>query len=421
MWLDLKRKLFSGLCIGSLLLVGVAGPLQAEQYRSKLLLNPSQALSEDAAVSIEQLEGRFNSIKQQYGRSSAGMQLARHYVQQGDYEKAIAYYQAALEAQGLSELVNRDLRREMAETYLAMAAPEQALQVLAVLGEPAQLSDPLTLLLYARIQYALNDYLSVAVTLERLYGLVEPVQEDLYQQMVALAYGIQAYELCTRLLDKLLQQHSDQPDYWLQMVSVLLKQNLQQRALAYLTLARSQAQLQGREFDEQNLLLLSSLHAAQGDPYQGAALLEQALASGTVSPSATNYRRLFDYWLQARETKSALLALQQAAVLSRDGELYLYWAQLLMGQQEWQQMRQVVLDLCAKPVTATILGRAYLMLGISDYRLGRPQAAYDAFANATLVGGANELAGQWLQRLESEGIKGDIPARPSGACRLAGG
>lgn len=404
------------LCAVCLMLLGGSGLVNAEQYRSKLLLNPGQSLSEDASVSIEQLEGQFKNIRQQYGRASAGMQLARHYVQAGEYEKAVAYYRAALDAEGLSELVNADLRREMAEVYLAMTEPKLALEVLAGLGEPAQISDTETLLVYARTHYALNDYLTVATMLERLFELTEPEQEDLSQQMMALAYGIQEFELCTRLLERLLK-FNNKSEYWFQMASVQLKRGQPSQALAYLTLAR----LQGIPFDEQNLLLLSSLYASQGDPYQAAQILEQALAAGAVHASGENYRRVFDYWLQAREMKPALLALQHAATLTRNGELYLYWAHLLMGQQDWQQMNQVLVEFCSKSVAATLLGRAYLMLGISEYKLSRPQRAYGAFANATLVGGANELAGQWLQRLEAEGVVGDIPARPSGACRAADG
>ena len=77
-------------------LLALSGTAGAQQYRSKLLLNPGRALSESAAASIDELEARFADIEQDYARASAGSQLARHHVQQGNYEKAIAYYQSAL-------------------------------------------------------------------------------------------------------------------------------------------------------------------------------------------------------------------------------------------------------------------------------------------------------------------------------------
>jgi len=385
----------------------------AEQYRSKLLLNPGQSLDEAASVSIEQLEAQFGDIRQGYARSSAGVQLARHHVEQRNYDKAVAYYKEALAAQGLSDVVNRDLHRELAGVYLAMGSPGLALQTLSSLGHQQLLTDPQMLLTYAYTHFALNDYLQVASTLDQLFSLITPGQEDLYQQLIALAYQIQDYDLCASALEQQLHYDMSNSDHWFQLVAVLLKQNKAQQALAYLALAK----LQGVAFSEQNILLLGSLYASQGNPYKGALVLSEAMSRGVVSATGEHYRVLFEYWLHAQEQKRALQALQQAATLTRDAELYLYWAQMLMQNQNWERMHNVMMDFCSKSVPPLMVGRANLMLGISEYKLNRPQQAFQAFANATLVGGANDLAGQWLDRLEAEGIMGNIPARPSGPCQ----
>lgn len=406
------------LLMGLLILLGqVVTTAQAEQYRSKLLLNPDESLGEAASVSIEQLEAQFGEIQQQYARSTAGMQLARHFVQKGEYDKAISYYESALAAQGLSDVINMDLRRELAEVYLSMGKLDGALQSLSPLGQQQKIKDPKILLMYARIYFASNDYLKVASTLDQLFALVTPQDKSLYLQMVALAYQIQDYERCARALEDLLKDDEANGDYWFQLVAVLLKQNKRQQALAYLALAR----VQGIAFGEQNVLLLSSLYTSQGNPYKGAEVLQQAISQGLVNSTAEHYRMLFECWLQAREQKLALQALQQAATMSKDGDLYLYWTHMLMQEQDWAQMHAVVLDFCEDPVPALMVGRFNLMLGISEYKLNRFKEAYRAFASATLVGGANELAGQWLVRLEAEGVAGEMPVRPSGPCQAAAG
>ena len=138
-----------------------------------------------------------------------------------------------------------------------------------------------------------------------------------------------------------------------------------------------------------------------------------------VAESGDHYRLLFEYWLQARERERALAALARAARLSGDAELFLYWAQQLMEQARWGEMNGVIRELCQAGIGPRYVGRANLMLGISEYGLGKKAAAYRAFANATLSGGVNTQAGHWLTKLESEGVQGRVAASVSGPCQAA--
>ena len=86
---------------------------QQGQYRSKVLLSPGDETNAGLELSIEELEQQIDSIEQAYSKSSAGRHLARHYVELGAYDKAIAYYQTALVAEGLSDIANREMLREL--------------------------------------------------------------------------------------------------------------------------------------------------------------------------------------------------------------------------------------------------------------------------------------------------------------------
>ncbi len=334
-------------------------------------------------------------------------------MQQKNYPKAIEYYQSALQADALSPLVAADLRRELAEVYLLNNDPKQALVAITPLGAVSTLQDETLVLTHARIQYELGDYVKTADALEQVIQLSSDVDEDLYQQVVALSYGIQGFELCGQALKALIEQNNANATYWSQMVSVLLKQRATEQALYYLILARQQGLLR----DESNTLLLSSLYVSQGNPYAGAELLQQELATGVVAENGEHYKRLFEYWWQAREEHKALGALAQAATRTGEEPLYLFWAQTLMKQARWQQMNQVILQLCQKPISPASLGHANLLLGISRYELDKPESAYEAFASATLTGGVNAQAGNWLSKLEAEGVTGVMPTRPRGPCQ----
>ena len=91
---------------------------QEGQYRSKIRIDPAGDVSQGEGLSIEELERQISSITDSYAKSSAGRHLARHFVEQGEYTRAIEYYQQALTARGLSDIANREMLRELAQVYL---------------------------------------------------------------------------------------------------------------------------------------------------------------------------------------------------------------------------------------------------------------------------------------------------------------
>ncbi|MBP6683094.1 MAG: hypothetical protein KA159_07230, partial [Halioglobus sp.] len=112
------RRYCCRICLS--LLLPLASPAFAEegQYRSRVRIESSADVGSGAGLSVEELERQISSIQDSYARSSAGRHLARHYVEAGDYARAIEYYQTALAAGGLADIANREMLRELAQVYL---------------------------------------------------------------------------------------------------------------------------------------------------------------------------------------------------------------------------------------------------------------------------------------------------------------
>ena len=390
------------------------GPVSAEQYRSKLLINPGQALGESVELSVEELERQFDKIDDQFARSSAGRHLAHHYLQQQQYDKAIAYYLQALESEGLSEILNQQMRQELATVYLLQNQPQQALHTLQQLAPLDKVENSAIALLYAQAWIQQKQYLLASDALDRAVSLNENGDDRFYKQMLALAFKVDRFDLCEWALTQLMALNESEPSYWFQFATVYIKQAQQQKALSILILAKQN----GFAYSEQSILLMCDLYAAQKAPVEAAQLLQQSMAQGRLAANGDNLRRLFEYQMQAKEFASALQTLPRAAKATGDVELYFHWAQLLMEQQQWQKMNQVVLQSCDYAITAKTVGRANLLLGISELKLGNRAAAKAAFENASLLGGVNEQAGQWL-RFMGESTTGQLKAKsPSGPCRV---
>jgi tetratricopeptide (TPR) repeat protein len=402
MWIEKKRAFFP-FCIGAIVLLplSLSSASQAQQqgqYRSKILLTPGGAMDKGAELSIEELEQQIGSIDTPYGKSSAGRHLARYYVELGEYGKAIDYYQTALAAGGLSDIANREMLRELAQVYLlnqdytaAAKTLEQALRIKLV-------PEATDYLLLAQSHYRLGQYVAVVATLDRIQEKSLTLNAAQMRQALALYYRAGAYAQCERLLRHLLQLEPNDPQHWHLLASVYLQQDKKREAMDQLTLAWEKSV----PFTERDIILLADLQAVNKNPYGAAELLVAAIAQQKIEASAVNYRKVFEFWLQAREQEKAALALEKAARLSGDTELYLYLARLQMEQRAWRPMYQTMLSACASQLQDKYVGRANLLLGVSQLKLGEREAARRSFINATLIGGATGQAGQWLEYMEAE-------------------
>jgi hypothetical protein len=378
-----------------LLVLFVSSPTGAQetgQYRSRILLDPLGEIGKGSELSVDELERQINGIRDPYARSSATRHLARHYVNAGDYPAAIQWYREALAAGGLSDVANREMLRELAQVYLLAEDYRAAARTLEEATALALVPDPADFLLLAQAQYRLGDYVAVVTALDRIQVHGLRLDSNQKQQALALYYRAGAFEQCEALLLQLLQDDPAEARYWHQLVSVYLQQNKRRAAQDQLVLAYEK----GIAFTVAERLLLVDLLAVNGNPFGAAQSLEAALAAGEVPRDAANQRKLFELWLQARERDRARESLAEAARLSGDTELYLYLAQLQLEDEAWPAVERTVLEACRVTLDDRFVSRANLLLGVSLLKQGRQAAARQSFINATLVGGANAQAADWL-------------------------
>ena len=382
------------------------------QYRSRIMLDPLGEMGKGSEMSVAELEKQINSIEDPYAKSSAGRFLARHYVQQKDYTSAIAYYQEALQLGGLADVANREMLRELAQVYLLAENYSQAAATLQRALDIDLVPDPRDFLLLAQAHYRLGDYVAVVAALDGIQDNGLKLNLEQMRQALALYYRAGAFEQSEGILTQLLKIDPGNPEVWHQLASVYLQQNKQKQALDHLTLA-----LEKRvPFTDAELLLLIDLQAINGNPFGAATILENAITQGVIPPNAANQRKLFELWLQARERDKARTALTRAAQVGGDTELYLYLAQLQLESEEWVAVQATLLEACEDPLEDRFVSRANLLLGISLLKQGREAEARRALINATLVGGANAQAAEWLRFMEAEPASESELRRVRGPC-----
>lgn len=379
-------------------MAGLPAPVWSQQYRSKILIDHADTLEKGSELSLQQLEQQLDDLTEPYARASTTRHLARQYIQQGQYDKAIGYYEEALRAEGLSDIADREILRELARVYLLKK--EYGLAALAL--EKVLLYDLVQektdFLWLAQAWLKSGDYVATVEALDQLSATDIVLDETDLRQMLALYYQCGAYIQSATVQQELLVRAPENPEYWHQLATIYLLLGQRRKALDHLSLAYEKRVL----FREHNLLLLVDLFAFNNQPFVAARLLQAEIEQGRVTANGDHYRKLFELWLQAREKDRAITALTRSARLTGDTELYLHLAQLQSEKEDWQAMQATVLEGCSKELDDRYVSRANLLLGISQLKLGDSENARRSFINATLIGGSTGTAAQWLDFMNAE-------------------
>lgn len=398
MWTKLIRGGLTSFLTLLVLHAALASAQNQGQYRSRILLDPLDNMGRGTEIPTAELEAQIDSIEAPYARASAHRFLARHAAGEGNTAAAIAFYLEALSDEGLSEVANREMRRELARLYLLDENHAEAARVLQRVLNTSLQAEPTDFLLLAQAHYRRGDYIAMISALDGLSERGLPLNSSQLRQVLALYYRVGAYSQCEGVLRKLLEREPENPDNWHQLAHIFLKQNDTKSALDQLALAMQKKV----PFTSQQRSLLIDLQAANGNPHGAATMLAEAINSGILPGDEINQRKLFEFWLQAKEHQQARIALQAAAESSGDTELYLYLAQLQMDEELWPAMTATVLAACSQRLRDLYVSRANLLLGVGLYKQGKLREARAAFINATLVGGAQAEAAEWLQFIGAE-------------------
>ena len=375
----------------------LAGSLQAqEQYRSRMYIDLDVAPTENVSMSVGELEQKIGTFQDDATRASAEKFLAEHYAGQKDYGKAAEHIEGALKNPAITAESKRDMLGQLSRIYLLQKNYDKAAAAignyLAAKQSTGSAADADIYLLLAQVQYKRRNYVGSADALDKALALQKNPSKELLQSALAVYYSIGNFDRAGQVMQQLLAADINNAELWQQWVSLYLKGGKHAQALDVMALAWEK----GIPFREQDILLLTDLYAINKIPGRGARVLEEAIASGRIKSSAKINDRLFRLWMQAGERDKAQQALAQAASGSNDVELQLYLAQMQMEKEQWKPMQEIILKACDGALPERLVARANLLLGVSQLKLGDTELARRSFINATIVGGANEQANQWL-------------------------
>lgn len=240
--------------------------------------------------------------------------------------------------------------------------------------------------------YAMSeDYRNGLIWVQRAIERADEPRENWYQLWLAMNFELRDYAAAADVLTRMIALWPNNVRYWEQLAGMLMELNREADALAVLSMAYQRGMLT----DEQKLLNVVRFYQYRAVPYSAARILQRGIESGVVEPTEENWELLSQSYQAAEEMEDAIRALQRAAALSDDGELYVREAQLHAATDDWASVRTAIRNALDKGGLRNT-GRAYMMLGIAAFEDRQYQQSLDAFRGAAQHAESRSRANQWI-------------------------
>jgi tetratricopeptide (TPR) repeat protein len=330
-----------------------------------------------------------------FGLALAYQMHAQLMLAQEDSQRALLYFNKALELEALKPSQAVSLATNVAQLYLSSSQPAKAIAVLQsrIVAAEKEKAGSTVSMAYITLGSALQVQKQYADSIPWLQEGVkrsDKPKENWLQMLMAAHYQIKQFAEAIAVLEQLIVINADKEEYWLQQAS--LYQLREKPAQALNTLEA--AYIKGVLVKEDGLILMTQLLINQGIPERAARILDNLLKNQQVELSEENLRLMASAWLQGKERVQAIAGLIQAAEQSkkeiaelpdeadknkrRNGTAKLYYraAQLAFevsdfetAALQYQNARQEGLSLNQHALSLLMQGNAYFEL--ENYQMAK--------------------------------------------------
>lgn len=354
------------------------GQEQAQDALARL-----QSLSTDAGLSPYEAA----VVNQTRGYAHAALE---------QFEQAADAFGQSLAAEVLPPESAQSVRYNLAQVWIAAQRYTEGAQVLeAWLAEQDQ-PRPQARVLLAQVYSQLKRYAEAEQHMRWALDQATSFREEWHRLLLFVSVEQQKWSRAVEVLHQLLDQLPHKKTYWLQLAQVYRQTEQQYRAVSTLALAHKLGLLEEREVLD---VVQSYLH--HGLPYKAADILTEGLRTQVVAKTEAHHELLVSCWLHAKEYQRALDVLEQTGREAQTGRADIRRAELLVQLERWPEAAAAA-DLGLTKGGLDDSGRAYILLGIAEYRSGNLADSRAAFRQATRQRGVAKQARQWLRLIGQE-------------------
>ena len=410
---------FANLCLmlaAAFLLTGGPAIAQEEEGQPEQKTKEAQAVSKEVYDKItqaqEQVDAKdyqgalrtLNALRQkkltEYELTNVLNYIGFVYYNMEDTPRAISTYEEMLRIPSLEEQMRKQTIYTLAQLSTMEEEYNEALGYLDQWFALETNPGPEPYILYAQNLYQVDKYREMVKPIETAMEIARKrdvqIKEDWYV-LLNFAYFQQENFAQVRDIHKILLQNWPKKRYWFTLAGAFTELNSENNLIASYDALQTQALLT----TESELVTMAQLYMQHEVPYKAATLLEEEMEKGRVSKNAKNYRLLSQAWSLAMEDEKAIPALQEAARLDRDGELYLRLANTHLNLGQYSECVEAARE-GVRVGDLKSPDHAQISLGMCLYNLKRYDDAIAAFRVASRTERSRKVARQWIDVIQSD-------------------
>lgn len=318
------------------------------------------------------------------------------YIDQEKYKQALPYLKKALDLNALPKQQQHQETLTLAQLYASQEEYQNSINLLENWFRKEKNPPTSAYVLAATAYYQLHKLQPAVKYIKQAIAKDKQPHETWYNLYLGIEFEMKNYDTAADVLKKMISLWPNKPKYWRNLAGIYLQQNKDKDALAVMKIAYQKDYLD----DEGQLLNLARLEIVHGMPYYAGQLIEKGMKNGKIKSNQDNMQLLVTAWTAAQETDKALKALDQAASMAKDGELYLQKAQLCYQQAEWD----CTAEAAQKAVTKGGLkhpGKAYIMEGMALAQSKKYDAATKVFHQAQHYDDTRKQATDWIKYMKN--------------------
>lgn len=377
------------LALALLPLLLFAGPAHSDQYRSEtreLETPPAEKPQQDVKKLLQ-------LTTDPYAKALLLRDLAATAANKKDYAEAARLIEQALGTNALSGIAAEEMKKNLSQLLMATGNYKKMIPQLEAQVRSGK-APPESLIALGAAYVEGKRFKEAVPLLQKGIAASKTPDPSWKRALLAAMYGAGQTQDLLPLLEQVVREDPTQAQDWDRVIALNLKAGNKERARAYLELASRLGYL---KTGEQKLQLIN-LTAQLGAPFEAGSLLQGWMNSGELPKNPQNWGFLATLWVNARESKLALPALQQAAAKTPGKDLFLQLGQLHMDREEYAEAAGAL----EQAVTLGARDGTVLMtLGMARYQQADVDSALQAFREAGKSAGQKKLAGEWVKYLES--------------------
>lgn len=372
------------------------------KHMEKANLLVEEGKLDEATLALHDLLEKRSS---KYEKAQIYSLLGLIHYRNSDYEEAIVAFNQILESAGSMPLALH-LQTLKTLTQLSMVREDyvEAVNYCEHLIAVAEIPDQLDYALLAQAHYKLENWegaLKAAIGGRKVaIEQQKNPDENLLLLLNAVYYEQKEVSKMPAVLEEVIKFYP-KTSYLLYLASVYGQLDQVDKQLVIMESLYED----GRIDRSSQLRNLASLYMSEKAPYKGAVVLQKALKMGQVDDDSKNWVLLAQAWRMAAERKQAVQAITRAAKLSDVGDNYLQAAYMLFDQAKWEDTENALIKGFDKGFSEKITGEAWLLLGMTRFKMQQFDKAIEACQNASNFKKSTKHAEQWISYISNEKSK----------------